>query len=95
MINELISIHVPYERGRRRPARRAAGNLPNFNPRPLREGTTHAMRCKGGGGIFQSTSPTRGDDDTLDMVQELRCYFNPRPLREGTTHERQARAALD
>ena len=58
----------------------------NFNPRPLREGTTISgsppTKEKSG---FQSTSPTRGDDQMYPSEKARLCHFNPRPLREGTT----------
>ena len=57
-----ISIHVPYERGRRSALPRCL-RTPYFNPRPLREGTTVLMTLETFARIvFQSTSPTRGDD---------------------------------
>ena len=58
-----ISIHVPYERGRTRTAT-ARGPSLYFNPRPLREGTTHPTAARTSLGLFQSTSPTRGDDSS-------------------------------
>ena len=79
-----ISIHVPYERGRPRTAT-ARGPSLYFNPRPLREGTTHPTAARTSLGLFQSTSPTRGDDAYSVSNGWERIDFNPRPLREGTT----------
>ena len=45
--------------------------------------------------VFQSTSPTRGDDSTEPTPDAVRSYFNPRPLREGTTRHKQRGAEDD
>ena len=80
-----ISIHVPYERGRR-PACAACSRRWYFNPRPLREGTTCSKpQNTRGCHKFQSTSPTRGDDPWMPSRLPQTANFNPRPLREGTT----------